>query len=133
MSAFIVTDKTMQVVVNAIDHYHDREGIWCNMLVRNSHHLDMIGQELFKLNANAVSQRYRGEEQHVPGFVYKNRTFTDLERYRAVACLVYQCSEGNVPDTEMYQALVRIENIYAGRIADDLARKANVPWNFPED
>jgi hypothetical protein len=50
----------------------------------------------------------------------------------AVSCLLYQCSEGNVPETELFRYLDALHDKLAHRIAHDLASARKVPWNFPD-
>lgn len=140
MSAFIVSTETMHRVVKAIDDAMNHEGIFGadferaepGFLIRTAGDLDALGQALFALNADAVNQRYN-EKDEPPTYTYRPLgPVTDPEKYFAIACLIYQCSEGNVPERGLYKALQNLENSIARGIAHNLASARNVPWAWPE-
>ena len=134
MSAFIVSTETMQRVIAAItDNGSIYDGTFAGTyLLRNSSDLDALGKALFAMNADAVNQRY-SENYVEPPFSYRPLGIVSKEdRFMAVACLLYQCSEGDVPEREMYRELGRVKNRLANAIAHDAATKVKSPWDWPE-
>ena len=76
-----------------------------------------IGQKLFLLNRRALHARYGlGDHMHVPEFV------------KAMSCLLYQCCEGKVPNSPLYDALNRAAGELAQRIVQDLPEYDKAPW-----
>lgn len=98
-----------------------------------------LGRLLFRLNIDAVTQRYpdcRDAPDNLPGpagagdladtfrFARANvgRQLTTEQLvgcYKAMRSLLYQCSEGNAPEQPLYQELERA----AGDIADAIVRR----------
>jgi|SRR4051794_66699 hypothetical protein len=131
MSAFIISTATMQRVVDAIDKTGRP---FCGMSTSDSAALDKIGARLFKLNAAAVNARYPSEPQKAPRFRYRPLgQVQDYEHYRALSCLLYQCSEGNVPNTQLYRAVNDLARSIASDIAERVARNCGAPWDWPEE
>lgn len=95
MSAFVVSNETMNRVVN------------CPLIegCDSSAAKDQLGNELYKMNAQAVQQRYKDREQEQPKFRYSPKNYSNIEILKAMHCLRYQCSEGNVPEQSLYAAL----------------------------
>jgi hypothetical protein len=95
MSAFIVSERTMHRAVHALMP-PDSPCAAC----------DEMGQQLYRLNAEAVLQRY-GRPEDVPEYRYAVVFPPLIQQLKSLSCLIYQCSEGNVPQTALYQSLVR--------------------------
>jgi len=131
MSAFIVSSETMQRIVNAIAREYPQS--WAGMPTYNSACLDKLGTTLFNMNARAVARRYGDEivEEGIP-FAYRPMAQVDeVTAYRAISCLLYQCSEGDVSDGT-YQALRQLQARIANRFMDRVATERKLPWDWPE-
>jgi len=108
----------------------------------------MLGRRLFALNIEAVQQRYpdcRADPSNMPGFdgceymasryeapasLIGARCDAALlaDSLKALQCLIYQCSEGNVPETAEYQALKAAESAIAIAIAEAHPAYARARW-----
>jgi hypothetical protein len=74
------------------------------------------------MNRRALHARYvcRGDNP-LPQFVFEKwADATPVEQFKAIHCLLYQCSEGNVPNSPVYDELNRVANELAQRIVQDL-------------
>ena len=53
-----------------------------------------------------------------------------VERLKAIRCLIYQCSEGKVPDSKLYKEL----EVMSGRLANVIVQNTHeydgAPWGF---
>src|SRR5258708_27614180 len=67
---------------------------------------DERGHKLYGLNAEAVLQRYDRPED-VQEYRCAVVSPPLIQQLKSLSCLIYQCSEGNVPQTALYQSLVR--------------------------
>ena len=136
MSAFIVSTETMQRVIAAItDNGRIYDGMFAGeYLFRNSSDLDKLGNGLFAMNADAVNQRYSGENDIPPSFSYRplGDGVSLEDRYQAVSCLIYQCSEGDVPERQIYRELCDVKKRLAYALAALAVGKAKSPWDWPE-
>jgi hypothetical protein len=104
---------------------------------------NVIGAELIRLNMEALRQRYR--DKPMP-FTYEHRDHDDanplLARQKALTCLIYQCSEGNVPEMPLYQQLETVCNDLTKQCARQMKIKPKqveqssawsaLPWNFDD-
>jgi hypothetical protein len=143
MSAFIVSEKTMNLAVDAMRRATahdttlrakfpglDRErGPFVALLGESDSVLTALGFRLYEMNADAVEARYH-ERQEVPVFRYSNRAHlaSDVEAFKALRCLLYQCSEGNVPESELYRDAERAGHVLAEHIVRDLPAYNAAPW-----
>ncbi|MFL5244326.1 MAG: hypothetical protein ACJ8FY_19675 [Gemmataceae bacterium] len=67
---------------------------------------DETGQQLYRLNAEAVAQRY-GRREDVPAY-RSSAAFPPLvQQLKSLNFLIFKCSEGKVTQTALYQSLVR--------------------------
>ena len=135
MSAFIVSKATMNRVVKAIDK--NSHGTWAGLVTSTSRDLDNVGRELYAMNKAAMRERYgKDDEEANRKITYRYggaaSAATNLEFYMAVGCLLYQCSEGKVPETSLFKALDALHDHLGHKIAGDLCRARNIPWDFPE-
>jgi hypothetical protein len=136
MSAFQVSVGTIDRVVSAIMSFDDNIvmlGIVCDP--------DTLGCMLIELNQEALRQRY-GDVPEAFEYAYRERTdeHSTLAKLKAVACLRYQCSEGNVPTQPLYKLLEAVEDQlrhFAARRYNTIASKVEelpaydaLPWDF---
>jgi hypothetical protein len=53
---------------------------------------------------------------------------TPVEQFRAIRCLLYQCCEGKVPNSRLYDQLNHAAGELAQRIVQDLPDYDNASW-----
>ena len=139
MSAFIVKDKTINRVVT-----------WLKSEVATSHYtLDQLARKydidfvsdtwdeklanaMFQLNCDGVNARYgEGEaEKFRPlNFTYKPEIyFSRVQVLKSLQCWMYQCSEGDVPKTKLYQFFEEVEHHLALQIVMNLPEYDKATW-----
>lgn len=142
MSAYVIDDKTMVRVLRAFtacSHYGYTIAGYSADVKRMSEDnqnatLQAIADALYKANNKAVNQRY-GLKNKAPKFKGKSPIFnTDATKQelcdisKALDCLLYQMSEGNVFGSRIFMELERI----AGNIGREIARRCSEydfsPW-----
>jgi hypothetical protein len=124
MSAFIVSGDTMNRVLAAIR----KRGYWSGQSVQADQHLQRIAADLFAMNARAMAARY-GCQDEPPHHEYRPAFPTDIEMYKALRCLIHQCSEGNVPDEPLYRELEAVASCLAAEIIARLPAYQRAPWD----
>ena len=82
------------------------------------------------MNRRALRARYgRGDHLRCPEFVFEKwADATPVEQFKAIACLLYQCCEGNVPKSPLYDALNHAAGELAQRIVRDLPEYEQASW-----
>lgn len=138
MSAFVISENTMQQVVTGIMSVVD-DDYPCGFA-------DNRGRQLFELNISAVQQRYPDtieNPQNMPGpiptpvpeaFRWDGPRFLDTlakkcQALKAMRCLRYQCSEGDVPETALYGDLEKYIDLLCLEIVDSLPEYKAATWD----
>jgi len=136
MSAFIVDDSTIDRIVTYLGR-HDQ-----SYLARMFHPLgydpaakpEAFAQALFDMNCQAVNQRYADRpartEFHPEPYAFRvNYTGqTAGAILKAVSCLRYQCSEGDVPETPLFKALDHLGHGLAYEVASKTEEYEKAEW-----
>lgn len=123
MSAFIVQPLTMSRALRALQ-IAEGTNPPCEQL-------DQEGRELYRLNLDAVNARYgRGEtEPLTETFAYSVIFPPKVQCYKALLCLIYQCSEGRIPERPLYQRLINASHKLAREIVCDLEEYDDAQWD----
>ena len=120
MSAFVVDDNTINRIVSWL-HMKAKYGHYpfeyCpKPLIAMGYRLDdplgckRLAEEMFTLNCDAVEQRYgEGEaEKFRPldfHWQFNPHQSNALSCLKALRCWLYQCSEGDAPQSALYKAM----------------------------
>lgn len=134
MSSFFVSKATIDACVAAINH----NAAYCSahgMLYATSN--DTIGKDLWAMNRDAINERYRGDviqchdyEAQIATYRYKTTFPTMVQMLKSLQCLIYQCSEGKVPERELYKQLETVADLLKDRIVSDLPVYQNAKWDL---
>jgi hypothetical protein len=126
MSAFVVNPSVIDKVVGYMyDGQHDEHVRGRNY---TSDEFNEFGRALYAMNVNAVNQRYE-DNNEPPTYNYRRRNPTRHETLKAMHCLRYQCSEGNVPECALYAKLTEAIHSLADDIVTDSPEWDAAPWN----
>ena len=140
MSAFVVEDETInRVVAYLLNLAWGRDDGWIPDLtcragfdLSDPDNAERLAQAMFDLNVAAVDARYgEGEAaQFRPlDFAYQPVTPPSLiGAYKALQCWAYQCSEGDVPDSPLYQTMDAIRDTMARRYIEAAPAYEAAPW-----
>jgi len=139
MSAFMVEDKTINSVVAWLKREVATSRFTLDWLARE-YGIDLtsagwdakLAQAMFQLNCDGVNARYgKGEaEKFRPlNFTYKpERYYSLVQVLKSLQCWQYQCSEGDVPETRLYQFFEAVEHHVALQIVMDLPEYKKASW-----
>jgi hypothetical protein len=90
-----------------------------------------LGKDLFRMNADAVAQRYDEKPDYSSANEYR---FADLkpvsiaQAWQSARCLRYQCSEGNVPKRKLFKELNEFADELANKMATERAEAEKAEW-----
>jgi hypothetical protein len=139
MSAFIVDDKTINKVVTWLKREVQTNRFTLDWLARE-YGVDLTGdgwdeklaQAMFQLNCDGVNARYgEGEsEKFRPlNFTYQPEIqYSLVQVLKSLQCWKYQCSEGDVPETQLYRFFEEVEHHLALKIVMNLPEYDKAPW-----
>ena len=126
MSAYVLDNAKISKIVSYITgarawHKYARQ---LEEMGYTSSQRDQLGNDLLAMNQDAVMQRYPGSDAtNLPGptnpepYSYKSPACGMFEAYELLGSFIYQCSEGDVPETnELYQVVSDIRNAMAHSI-----------------
>jgi hypothetical protein len=138
MSAFMVNTNVMAKVVTAIllnfDTFDGDSTCRVKLLAAPTDEQkeagSKIGRKLFLMNRRALSTRYGcGNHLRLPEFVFEKwADATPVQQFKAMSCLLYQCHEGKVHESRLYDELNRAAGELAQRIVQDLPEYEKAPW-----
>jgi len=130
MSAFIVEDRTINGVITFFaleksDSWYKRKLKELNPQfdLDTREGREALGKAMFWLNVQAVTYRYEGGAEDFRALNYKYQDypyFSPIQALKSLRCWLYQCAEGNIPETsKLYQLMEE----FSHRLALDIVRK----------
>jgi hypothetical protein len=137
MSAFMVNTNVMAKVVTAILLNFDtfdgkcmaRGALLAAPTDAQKEAGTIIGKKLFILNRRALRARYGCSTLRLPEFVFEKwADARPVEQFKAIHCLLYQCHEGKVHETRLYDELNHAAGELAQRIVQDLPEYDKASW-----
>ena len=137
MSAFMVNTNVMAKVVTAIllnfDTFDGRSTARGTLLAAPTDAQKeagtKIGRKLFLLNRRALGVRYGCSTLRLPEFVFERwADATPVQQFKAMSCLLYQCHEGKVHESRLYDELNHAADELAQRIVQDLPEYDKAAW-----
>lgn len=141
MSAFVVSDTTINKIVSWLYQEPTNAVTWggCqDILARHGYDIKTeqearrLANDLFALNVRAVDERYWGGAQRFRTLDFEYVFMTPksaIETVKALGCLMYQCAEGTVPETDLYKLMEEIINAMCRGIVMDSKEYQEAPWS----
>ena len=125
MSALIVSRDCITRIVDAISDRFEKEEIED---IFGTAHKDTIGYQLWKMNYEAVNQRYK-EADTAPDYRYPLASFcTTMQSFKSLRCYLYQCMEGDVPESRLFKKLQSFSETLGYSAAMDTAEYHEADW-----
>jgi len=130
MSAFIVSDKTLNRIVTFVTTYKDEFGQDLKKELKKGFGTlepQELGEVLMKLNNDSINQRYG--KTPLPKYCFSRENCSIEQAVKHLHCLMYQSCEGDCYKRKEYKALKEItqslESTICWRICDEL----NCEWD----
>ena len=124
MSAYIVEDHTIRRMVTYLaqdrnnPHWFRKLHAGFNIDPHESpDEQEALAGLLLALNIRAVNERY-GRRDTVAPRVWAPASCSPIQAFKCLTCWLYQCAEGTVPDSELFQLMTE----YKGCLAEDIVR-----------
>jgi len=119
MSAFLVNTNVMAKVVTAIllnfDTFNGESTCRVKLLAAPTDAQKEIGTKIAR--------------KPTPEFVFEQwAEASPVSQFKAISCLLHQCSEGKVPSSGLYDELNRVAGELAQRILQDLPEYQKASW-----
>lgn len=149
MSAFVVSPAVIDRIISSLYNETDRDygRTWRLRILETAGYdgrtvegIKTLARDLHAMNVAAVSQRYPDDPMddlpgagvvYEPRFVPPARDLDDRCQFLMdLKCLVYQCSEGDVPTWPLYKALQDLTDSVATSIAVSLPGYDKARWDW---
>lgn len=136
MSAFVVEDKTINKVVTFLsmivndswDSYIPRFLAGQGFDLATSEGKQKLAQAMSDVNVRAVNERYN-ESAELPKFTFcLNINVNKLTALKALKCWLYQCTEGQQPESGVYRMMERVGNMLCESIVTNLKEYKMAEW-----
>ena len=106
MSAFLVDTRTIARILTWLTSEHEATR-WVRCVLGEAYPWQAgwqtkLGHEMFDLNQLALQQRY-GVKRRTLAYTFHPAPCSTVQAYKSLECWLYQCSEGNVPETKLYR------------------------------
>ena len=136
MSAFVCEDRTFNIIVTYLamesDGFNRRKLEELGFKFDTADDRQKIAANLFQLNVLAVGQRYgKGKACEFRTLEYRfqfDYRTTQVEVYKAMHCLIYQCSEGAVIQMPLFAVLKEITASVGHDIISKLPEYDKATW-----
>ena len=119
MSAFVVNEETINKAVTLIS----RDSTTMSQRQKSD-----LGDRIWQMNTAAVAQRYNDKPEEVAMFVFHPANYSVAECLKAMHCVIYQCSEGDVLEWSLYKLLDGVADNVSETISRDSADYENADW-----
>jgi hypothetical protein len=139
MSAYIVQDKTINQVTSWMRHddhlsgpYNTKRLAEIGVQADADNSLwDNLGRAMFALNVKAVDARYgEGEAAQFRALDFRPSWEINnaVQAYKSLSCWQYQCSEGDVPETDLFRYMETVLAHIANMIIATLPAYQKATW-----
>lgn len=148
MSSFLVSESTMAKIANAITYVVNTDKYYMNTEELKKAFPDCIDKDgfmvthfvaikLYEMNDMALRARYKDEwwledlmEGDYKEFICNGNPFENesLQLLKSIQCYLYQCSEGNVPETPLYKAIDEFASRIMFHIVSSLPEYEKAIW-----
>jgi hypothetical protein len=135
MSAHIVTDKTINIIVSYIRCKRAIDPWFSNKLndffLENmpDKTLEDLAQAMLDLNTKAVDVRYK-EKNEVERIVYiEYWILNKFQVLKSIDCYLYQCSEGKIPETPLFKFIEYVQLFLLKEIARSNKQYEKAIWD----
>ena len=143
MSAFIVSDTTLQIIVRFLDldvrFSNSSKCYGClNRILQKQgfnlefpEHRDRLIKEMALLNRMGVNERYNENELEMQVRYIDAMPPSIMQAYKSLGCFLYQCCEGDIPEkNDLYKMFEEIKNQMAHAIIRSFKEYDEAKWDI---
>lgn len=139
MSSFLVSNKTLNEIVAGIRQAHitdARHDTWItkDLSLLSASNLQgrykYLFDKLYELNQMALKERYGEKQDFGSSYIFSIVCApSQMQLFKHLRCLVYQCSEGDVPETLLYKDLGKLVEAIAVDIVGKMPEYEVASWD----
>jgi len=139
MSAFMVSDKTINRVLTYLNRYMGKDNPLVEEFSEENYDLvsedglRKLGHDMFFLNQAGVNSRYGANQaKEFRDLNYQPDLYTvnsGVQVLKSLRCFLYQCTEGDVPDHPLFVLLQKLSMDMAFNIVMTLPEYDAAEWD----
>lgn len=119
MSAFLIENDTLSKIAYAIEPQN----------------AENLAQDLYNLNIIALKERYgdnaeaefEGKFEYLPVMFQPDKE-SQAQLLKSLSCFLYQCSEGKVPNEDLFKRVEKFERSMESHIASKYVDALGAEW-----
>jgi hypothetical protein len=134
MSAFLVETTTINKIISWLRHEFLHSSLLRRVATRFAMDIESedweqrLAEKMYALNVTAVNQRYHKSDP-APEIVYSLYPYTSrISAWKALSCWLYQCSEGAIPQSTLFQFFEELKKQTAVLIIQNLPEYEQARW-----
>jgi hypothetical protein len=134
MSAWIVRDRTINEILNFLG-CSDAWYINPKFKEMTCEEAERYGKKLLKMNYQAVNCRYentyklsKDDLRKINSFCYVCEEVNEFRALKGISCFLYQCAEGKVYKSKMFNELELIKHLIQGSIISKMPEYDKLEW-----
>jgi len=133
MSAFIVENETIDNIISFL-YWKNKEIYFEHILEKKGiveeKDFESLAEKLLIMNIKAVDCRYGTESDAglIADYKWNDSLKNIYQTLKSIHCLLYQCSEGDVPETELFKFLMEIQHAIESKIINELPEYQQAKW-----
>lgn len=138
MSSFIVEEDTINRILTFLEKQQYSHGLLGSSIMSElkeygihdfleDKDIEVFGNLFLLMNKKAVDVRYN-EANLIQEHKFKRIKSGKLQVLKSIHCLLYQCYEGDIPETRLFKTMDKIKQILANNIICDLPGYDKATW-----
>lgn len=107
MSAVVISKSSIDQIVSFCANRENQNHIKMPCLLDSAKERNLFGQKLLDMNITAVNVRYPETPSKCQRYRFSENTATasSIQVLKSLQCLLYQCAEGDTPETDLYKKM----------------------------
>ena len=126
MSAFVVDNAVIHRIISLLAT-RQMQGTTTNFAVSDKMQRQELGQRMINMNCLAMEE-LDGTDEDYQVYEYQHIEATRIEGLKAMHCWLYQCSEGDVPCTQLYGKIEKVARRIVMEIINEMPEYNAAPW-----
>ena len=138
MSSYLVSDKTINNIVTLLaSNDKIQTCMWdypFNESFNNDEDFDNFAKDLLRLNYKALGMSLNNIDvkKHIDEYIHNWVKSDIIQFYKNLQCYLYQCSEYNLTEDDLYKKLSSVKDALAIHIISNLEEYKNSSWGFDD-
>jgi hypothetical protein len=132
MSSYVIDNKCMTRIVEGLFWSYDFKNLYGSLYseqnLNESEDYEALALRLWDMNERATNARYKEFNLTPQKFKWNNSQVNPYQILKSMHCLRYQCSEGNIPETDLYKWINKVISCFETFLISKIEDYKNAQW-----